>query len=591
MKLFVFLTLFVIGSHQQELKCGRTFLSDRADCTFTNLKSFDDFVDVAKTQSSSYQAVTIKFEKSKIKSFPQKMFANFAYTANLDASNIELEEIADGNFLGRKWLTIVLSNNLLTKLSGKLFANLSIRLLDLSNNQIEAIDDDVFSGIEAGVLKLSNNKIFSTSFVSTMSFFNTLELDSNEIVEIGTIMQAPKTWKTMTYLFGINSPKLVLASNKIKKFNCDSQFKFSVVSLQSNLELTEVILNDCNIVNLNIATCGNLKTISFNDKLENLDAENNNLTTIDLKSAANLTQLDLSNNTLTQDAIQEILQMGQLLALDLSRNYIGELNVSSFHKLNSLISLKLQGTQISNIQFGTFSHQHNLKLLDISDNDLMAFDMNMLLSMNSLMTLDLGGNQLTKLSNIEGHIFTLPLLKIIDISKNNWTCSYLMNLIKRFQLLGLSLQLTEVITHETNIKGIGCVQDSANPVSIDTIPFNNSMTSDRFNEAVTKFNAEAINTAEFKQSIENRLASMERTINQYSNQDKNVISSPLKHEQTNIEVKNSRLMDITYVIAALFFIVFIALKIVEFVKVTQITRTRPTRTVSENPLADNFEQF
>lgn len=591
MKIFVFLTLFVIGSHQQELKCGRTFLSDRVDCTFTNLKSSDDFVDVAKTQTSSYQALTIKFEKSTIKSLPQKIFANFAYAGNLDASNIELEEIADGIFVGRKWVTIVLSNNLLRKLTGKLFANLTIKLLDLSYNQIEAIDDDVFSGIEAGALKLSNNKIISTSFVSTMSFYSTLELDSNEIVEIGTIMQSPKTWKAVTYLFGINSPKLVLARNKIKNFNCDSQFKFSLVSLQSNLELTEVILNDCNIVNLNIAACGNLKTMSFNDKLENLDAENNNLTTIDLKSAGNLTQLDLSNNTLTQDAIQEILQLGKLLALDLSRNYIGQLNVSSFHKLNSLISLKLQGTAISNIQFGTFSHQHNLKLLDISDNDLMTFDMNMLLSMNSLMSLDLGGNQLAKLSNIEGHIFTLPLLKIIDISKNNWTCSYLMSLIKRFQLLGISLQLTEVITHETNIKGIGCVQDGANAVSIDLIPVNNNITSDRFNEVVSKFNDEAVKTADFKRSMENRLASMERTLNQYSNQDKNVMASPLKHEQTSIEVKNSRLMDITYVVAALFFIVFIALKIVEFVKVTQLTRTRPTRTVSQNPLADNFEQF
>ena len=519
------------------------------------------------------------------------MFSNFNYAANLDASDIGLEDIFEGIFLGRKWMTIILSKNLLKKLTGKLFANMSIKLLDLSDNQIEFIEDEVFSGIEAGALKLSNNKITSTSFVSSMSFYNTLELDSNEIQEIGTIMQTPKNWKPITYLFGINSPKLVLAGNKIKKFNCDSQFKFSILSLQSNLELTDVMLNDCNIVNLNIASCGNLKTIKLNDKLENLDAENNNLINIDLKSAKNMTQLDVSNNSLSSDSIQEILQMGQLLALDLSRNIIGELNVSTFHKLNSIISLKLQATGISNIQFGTFSHQHNLKLLDISDNNLMSFDMNMLLSMNSLMSLDLGGNQLTKLDNLEGHIFTLPLMKIIDISKNNWTCDYLINLIKRFQILGISLQLTEVVTHDTNIKGIGCTQDSAHPVNIDLIPFNNSVTNDHFNEVVKKFNAESISTAQFKQNMENRLASMERTLKQYSNQDKNAIASPLKNEQTNIEVKNSRLMDITYIVAALFFIVFIALKIVEFVKVTQMTRSRPMRTVSENPLADNFEQF
>lgn len=593
MKLFMFLTLFVIGTHQQEMKCERTSSFDSIGCTFTNIKSFDNFVDVAKNQSSTYQfqAISIKFQQTKIQSFQNRMFSNFGSVVNLDAPNIGLEEILEGAFVGKRWLNIVLSNNLLKKLTGKTFANMAMKLLDLSDNQIEVIDDEVFSGIEVTILKLSNNKIISTSFVSFMSFYNTLELDSNEIVEIGTIMQLPKTWKTITFLFGINSPKLVLAGNKIKKFNCDSQFKFSVVSLQSNLELTDVILNDCNIANLNIAKCGNLKTIAFNDKLENLDAEVNNLKSIDLKSAKNLTQLDLSNNSLTPDSIQEVLQIGQLLALDLSRNFIGELNVSTFHKLNSLISLKLQATELSNIQFGTFSHQHNLKLLDISDNNLKTFDMNMLLSMNNLLSLDLGGNQLTKLDNIESHIFTLPLMKLIDISNNNWTCNYLMNLIKRFQLLGVAMQLSKVITHETNIKGIGCTQDTAHPVTIDLIPLNNSVTNDRFNEVVTKFNAEAGNTAQFKQIMENRLASIERTLNQYSNQEKSVIASPLKNEKTNIEIKNSRLMDITYIVAALFFIVFIALKIVEFVKVTQMTRTRPMRTVSENPLADNFEQF
>ena len=591
MKLFVVLTLFVIGTHQQEIKCQTVFMSDRGECTFTNLKSFDDFVDVAKNYTSSNQAVTIKIEQSKIKSLPNKMFSSFYYVANLAASNIGLEEIVEGVFQSKKWMTIVLSNNSIKKLTGKIFSNMSVKLLDLSNNQIESIDDDVFSGIEAISLKLSNNKIISTSFVNTMSFFNSLELDSNEIVEIGTIMQTPKTWKTTMFMFGITYPKLVLAGNKIKKFNCDSQFKLSVVSLQSNLELTEVILNDCNIVNLNIAKCGNLKTITLNDKLENLDAEINNLKSIDLKSAKNLTQLDLSNNSLTPESIQEVLQLGQLLALDLSHNFIGELNVSTFHKLNNVISMKLQATKISNIEFGTFSHQHNLKLLDISDNNLKTFDMNMLLSMSNLMSLDLGGNQLTKLENIEGHIFTLPLMKLIDISKNNWTCSYLMSLIKRFQLLGVSMQLSEVVTHETNIKGIGCTQDAAQPVNIDLIPLNNNITNDHFNEIVTKFNSESVSTAQFKQNMENRLASMERTLKQYSNQGTNAIASPLKNEQTNIQIKNSRLMDITYIVAALFFIVFIALKIVEFVKVTQMTRTRPMRTVSENPLADNFEQF
>lgn len=591
MKLFVILTLLVIGTHQQEIKCQTLFISDRAECTFTNLKTLDDFVNVAKNQTSSNQAVTIKIEKSVIKSFPNRMFNNFFYVANLAASNIGLEEIVEGVFQSKTWMTIILSNNSIKKLSGKIFANMKIKIIDLSDNQIEFIDDDVFYGIEAMSLKLSNNKISSTSFVNTMSFYNSLEIDSNEIVEIGTIMQKPKNWKTTLFMFGITFPKIVLAGNKIKKFNCDSQFKFSLVSLQSSLELTEVMLNDCNIVNLNIAKCGNLKTLTFNDKLENLDAEINNLKSIDLKSASNLTQLDLSNNSLTSESIQEILQMGQLLALDLSRNFIGELNVSTFHKLNSVISLKLQATGISNIQFGTFSHQHNLKLLDISDNNLKTFDMNMLLSMNNLMSLDLGGNQLTKLENIEGHIFTLPLMKIIDISKNNWTCNYLMSLIKRFQLLGVSMQLTEVVTHDTNIKGIGCTQDVTNPVNIDLIPLNNNITNDHFNEIVTKFNAESVNTAQFKQNIENRLASMERTMRQYSNQGTNAIASPLKNEQTSIEVKNSRLMDITYIVAALFFIVFIALKIVDFVKVTHLTRTRPMRTVSENPLADNFEQF
>lgn len=593
MKLFVFLTLFVIGTHQQEIKCGRTSSFDSYGCTFTNIKSFDNFVDVAKNQTSpyQYQANTIKFEKSKIQSFPNKMFSSYVNAGNLDASNIGLEEMFEGVFEGRKWMTIVLSNNLLKKLSGKMFENMAMKLLDLSDNQIEVIEDEVFSGLEVTILKLSNNKITSTSFVSFMSFYNTLELDSNEIVEIGSIMQVPKTWKTVSFLFGISSPKIVLAGNKIKKFNCDSQFKFSVVSLQSNLELTDVILNDCNIANLNIAKCGNLKTIALNDKLENLDAEVNNLKSIDLKSAKNLTQLDLSNNSLTSDSIQEVLQIEQLLALDLSRNFIGELNISTFHKLSNVISLKLQATGISNIQFGTFSHQHSLKLLDISDNNLKTFDMNMLLSTNSLLSLDLGGNQLTKLDNIESHIFTLPLMKLIDISNNNWTCSYLMNLIKRFQLLGVAMQLSEVVTHETNIKGIGCTQDNAHPVNVDLIPLNNSVTSDRFNDVVTKFNAESVNTAQFKQIIENRLASMERTLKQFSNQEKSEIASPLKNERTNIEIKNSRLMDITYIVAALFFIVFIALKIVEFVKVTQMTRTRPMRTVSENPLADNFEQF
>ncbi|CAO1405689.1 unnamed protein product [Diamesa serratosioi] len=588
MKLIVILTLFVVGTHQQEIKCARTYFSERVECTFINLKTVDEMMNVAKNESTAYRSNTIKFENSKIQSFPNKTFGSFYSVANLDASSIGLEEINDGTFPGRKWNSIVLSKNQLKKLSGKMFANMALTLLDLSENQIEVIGDDVFSGAEISILKLSNNKISSTSFVSTFTFYNHLELDSNDIQDIGTIMESPKNWKKLTSSFVVSAPKLVLAKNKLRKFNCNSDFQFSVVSLSENLDLTEVNLNDCNIANLNVASCGNLKTIKMNERLENLDAEHNNLKNIDFTNAKNLTQLDLANNSLTIESIYEVLQMEKLLALDLSRNHIGELNVSTFHKLNSLISLKLQATGISNIEFGTFSHQHNVKLLDVSDNNLMTLDINMFMSMNSLLSLDIGGNQLVKIDNIEGQMFTLPMLKIVDISVNNWSCSYLMLLIKRFQILGIALQVSKTITHDTNIKGIGCTQDSSNPVKIDLIPINGSVTNDQFNDVVSKFNAETTNSAQFQQNIENRLASLERTLK--GNTNPSAISSALKYETTSIEVKNSRLMDITYIVAALFFIVFIALKIVQFVKVSQITR-RPARTVSENPLSATFEQF
>lgn len=601
------LTLFVVGSHQQEptLRCELDSLfritafsssyydrSSKYRCTFQSIKSIDDFKN-AQTRNLSLNALRVSaliFQNSSLSQLPDKMFASFSNTKTLDLSRLGLDDVASSAFFNLMPEQIDLSNNKLTKLNQRTFSNMQIKLLDLGTNLIEAIDDSAFTNADIQKLVLSFNRLKSIKFLSFFKFFNVLELNDNLIQTFDKIEAKQDGWSSR--LSGwVNSeyPKIYLQKNQLTKISCESSIQINTLNLEENPLLTEVVLNDCLIDQLDVSDCDNLQRLSLNDNLEGLTAKNVKLTDFGSTSMKSLTSLSLANSTLAPNVFEKIMKMENLTLLDLSGVPIGPLNVSTFAKLKSLQFLYLKATNISNIQFGTFSHQHVVKIFDISDNLLGNFDMNMIFSMSSLLSLDLSGNELHSLDNVESAHFTFTLLQKIDLSNNEWSCSYLMKLIKIFRIYKVSMSRSNLEEIAPNIHGVACIHIVGEDDIIGQLsPENSNVTDlrDKMNEMI----AEITKNSQFRISVDSRLSQLEsRLDNQIQT---SATSAAVRSEKPqDIEVRNGALLEIALTIVCIICSIYVAIKVFTHVKRNFLSRPRTNRSNSEHTLTMSVDDY
>lgn len=214
--------------------------------------------------------------------------------------------------------------------------------------------------------------------------------------------------------------------------------------------------------------------------IEFLDLSRNNLTEFheQLKSLTNLVTLNLSHNAikelhflripnlitfdmsynkltdLTEDTFNQTIKLKDL---NLSFNSIGNLKLQTLARMPNLERIDLRATNISSIRLGTFSHQHKLISLDLSENLLKDLDFRLFMPiLHDLKTLRLGENQLSHLNGFRNTLF--PQLQLLDITGNNFNCTYLHHFMENIDWKHLHLHIAphSTMAEETNIRGVRC---------------------------------------------------------------------------------------------------------------------------------------
>lgn len=373
----------------------------------------------------------------------------FAGLRVFNISFVELENLHSVCFRKNKYLEqIIASHNHLSNIADDLFSyTTELTALDFSHNRITQLDPFVFDNAsKLTTINFSFNLIeaLQRRLFSNLRELEVLDLGNNRIAIIENDLLIHN--KKLT--------RLNFNNNHVKRIEC--KFLATLVESQSlNIFLNTLESFDASCVNgakyidLNINISPNESTTALKISEGKFDWIFSNA------DFAKLRHLNLSNTRM--ENIITIIQSAskQLETLDLSNNFVGKLNESTFQSFTNLRNLYLKRANLSNFQFATFYHQRNLKVLDISYNNLIKIDFYLFLrNFQNLISLNLEGNDLTEIDSVTRSHF--PMLSILAISKNNFSCDYLV----RFLLKWPHLTLIDNPSNQTHMGGVDCFHTS-----------------------------------------------------------------------------------------------------------------------------------
>lgn len=242
----------------------------------------------------------------------KNLFSQLPLLTELHASYGFISEIDDDAFLNlTKLKQLVLSYNNISRITPNMFMPLeSLFALDLSSNSITCLDENLF-----------NNNINLTY----------LNFSDNKINKIATRIFNPQSVLFMVYLTENELPTL----------------------------------NTQNMVNVHAAH-NRIRQLFISRTVQYLDVYHNHIENVVCDTESQLTDLDMTNNSLTD--LGCIGSLSQLITLRLSFNNFGMLKQSSFAALTELSTLYLRSANISLLENVVFMHRTKLQTLDISDN-------------------------------------------------------------------------------------------------------------------------------------------------------------------------------------------------------------------------------
>lgn len=338
------------------------------------------------------------------------------------------------------------SHNHLTEIASELFdITLDLTEMDFSHNRIIKLDPFVFDNIRRlkkmnfsfNAIETLNRRLFSN-----LNDLEVLDFSNNKIKKIENDLLVHNSKLRIVYL----------NNNLVKRLECGLLAALSEASLNFSLNINslEYFGATCNsgvndiILDIEISSKEpktNLRVFTHNLELIFNENEFNNIRQLNLSSSRNAN-------------ISAIIQKASPLleTLDLSDNFIGELSSNSFKKFQNLKNLNLRRTDVMSFEFTTFYNQQNLQVLDISYNNLKNVDFHLFLrNFQLLESLNLEGNSLTEIDSVTRSHF--PKLAVLGISKNNFSCDYLV----KFLLQWHDLKLIDNSPNRTHVGGVDCV--------------------------------------------------------------------------------------------------------------------------------------
>lgn len=365
-----------------------------------------------------------------------------------------------------QYSAIRLDNNNLTVLLNNTFSGISsITLIRLDNNNISEIESNAFGNLifnknpyrltpdskrtQYNSLYLNKNqleKIHKETFSKIRNIVE-LRLDRNKISEIH-----PSSFNGLAF-----HPKEGTQRKNILHLN-ENRLKFISKGIFSNVTHLLVLKLDNNeIENIESKSFINLQT------LVHLDVSYNSLVDIDaytFMGLENLEILNLTNNKLLNLNHDSFFGLNNLQHLLLTENKIQNIPVGTFQNSPSLRSLQLGNNHISDFKVGSFSNLNKLQFLNLSHNKFFSINEVVLFPLQSLTLLDLDDNFLSNM-NYSSLTLHLPTVRYISVNNNNWTCSFLTQMLKKFRDRGINYVFNSTAMYKReNVYGIECQEEA-----------------------------------------------------------------------------------------------------------------------------------
>lgn len=562
-------------------------------CTYNNVTSssqmnISDFTTTTSirrrkiTQNYSRNVLRLEFMSSSFDEFPAEFLKSFTSLIELFAVNVGIRALQSPLFHDnndqKQFEIINISRNKIVKLKDDTFKDIFVRFLDLSYNEIEIINEMAFNNNRIGNLNLKGNKIKEIQFIRNINHFKMIDLSENSILEINAIDSSITDWTKQNIedrrvgLQRIPS-SLILSNNKeLKSFNCSSSISFSLIELNDNPQLNNVILHNCSVHVLETSRDNFIENVQLDHRLISFIAGNTRLVNVNFSNANALKFLNVSNSSLSSDALEKVMKLETLQELDLTGNLIGAVNISTFAKLKDLTNLNLKNTMISNITYWTFSHQSMLEYLNLADNQLGEFDMDMIQAMSLLKQLDVSGNNLQEIQNYKQAHHQFSFLNAIDLTHNNFTCKYLMTFVKDLRIYSIELLKSHKEVHGHNIQGIRCFHEKNDDSDVSDNSTEQSIVPDKLNSII-----------EIISKIEKKIRKDENDRQSLANGNSKVLSLN--------EVRDNGFTESLLTIMCICFIISLGLQIHQFIKRFLINNAKTNRSNDKTHHTPAVEEF
>lgn len=341
----------------------------------------------------------------------------------IDLSYNHIEDISSDAFVGSIHLEqLYLSNNNLTTLSQKTFASLpNLMILHLNDNRLERIDTNLFwHNIQLNILKLNDNDI---RFIGDHVFDQLQQLDQldmsqnwieNEVLISFNAKVANLSQSNVSYLYvGDRVRELYASMNRISSINIGAARSLVSVSLSHN-RISKIdfgLQKQLQFVDVSENSLSEIR-FTFNADLVHVNVAKNILTEIEFRNVPMLKYLDVSYNSLQSLHLK---MPFYLLDLNVSHNQLR--SIQNISVLQTVQRLDLSANDIEDWTQLTFQNMDDLRQLYLRNCGVREIFAGWFEHQRKLQLLDISANTL---NSIDFKMFyNLENLEDLYLADNN----------------------------------------------------------------------------------------------------------------------------------------------------------------------------
>ncbi|XP_075992025.1 artichoke [Anticarsia gemmatalis] len=309
-----------------------------------------------------------------------------------------------GDFIKRPIDELIVENNYLPSLPGKIFQNVKIMRLMLRHNGLERL---------------------------SAAWLETQELN---LVEIFIVENDLRSLPAESLMKLQNLQAITIQSQNLKRIPSFSGLqKLRYINIQSeslNAVNENTFENLPSVEKLFIQGSPNLRILKENSfynlpKLRRLEITDCGINVIHMRALSllpSLSEISFSNNRITDATMvgRAIRDLPMLSHLNLNYNLIDKLNEGAFVDQPMLENLLLSNNNINIIHHGAFHRVPKLRIVDLNYNKISQIHPESFLQQSSsgVEELTLIGNKIMHISEFRALLDALPRLKFLDISDN-----------------------------------------------------------------------------------------------------------------------------------------------------------------------------